>query len=67
MARRPGGRCTVGLRSGRDRRGRAALVRDDHLGAATPKDAYVVGPFAIVLGLAILGFALAAYRNSPLR
>jgi cytochrome c biogenesis protein CcdA len=40
--------------------GLAILVTDDHFGAATPKDAYVVGPFLIVLGLAIVGFAVAA-------
>ena len=45
----------------------AILVTDDHFGAATPKDAYFTGAFLIVLGLAIVGFALAAYRNNPLR
>lgn len=47
--------------------GVAILVRDDHFGAATPKDAYITGPFLIVLGLAIVGFAVAAYRNNPVR
>ena len=43
------------------------LVTDDHLGAATPKDAYITGPFLIVLGLVIGGFAVAAYRNNSVR
>ncbi|MGZ4663528.1 MAG: hypothetical protein ACXV5Q_00370 [Frankiaceae bacterium] len=47
--------------------GVAILVTDDHFGAATPKDAYIVGPCLIALGLAIVGFAVAAYRNNPLR
>lgn len=47
--------------------GVAILVTDDHFGAATPKDAYVVGPFFIVLGFAVLGFAVAAYRHNPVR
>lgn len=45
--------------------GVAILVMDDHFGAATPKDAYVGGPFLILLGLAVVGFAVAAYRNNP--
>lgn len=43
------------------------LVSDDHFGAATPKDAYVVGPSLIVLGLAFVGFAMVALRNNPVR
>ena len=45
----------------------AILVTDDHFGAATPKDAYITGAFLMVLGLAIVGFAVAAYRNNPVR
>jgi hypothetical protein len=47
--------------------GVAILTADDHLGAATSRDAYLAGPFLIVLGLAIVGFAAAAYRNNPVR
>ena len=47
--------------------GVAILVTDDHFGAATPKDAYVVGPCLIFLGLAVVGFAVAAYRNNPVQ
>ena len=47
--------------------GIAILATDDHFGAATPTDAYVVGPVLIVLGLAIVGFAAVAYRSNPLR
>lgn len=45
----------------------AILVTDDHFGAATPKDAYITGAFLIVLGHAIVGFAVAAYRNNSVR
>ena len=47
--------------------GIAILTTDDHFGAATSKDAYITGPFLMVLGLVIVGFAVAAYRNNPLR
>ena len=47
--------------------GIAILVTDDHFGAATPKDAYITGPFLMVLGFAVVGFAVAAYRNNPVR
>lgn len=47
--------------------GVAILTTHDHLGAATPKDAYITGPSLIVLGLVVVGFAVAAYRNNPVR
>lgn len=47
--------------------GVAILVTNDHFGAVTPKDAYVVGPLLIGLGIAIVGFAVAAYRNHPVQ